>query len=215
MTRLVRALQDAITGKTAERIAYWDGEGFVDLAGAFAHGEIERNQIYIRLTDQTEIWVNGAQDLTWSRRVGGKEWQLPPFGFLVRGPRHFIAHQPSLDGSPGVIFVETPQSCWFSNPHASMERGGMEFSGCIRITREGEGNFRLDILEWEGEARFSTDRIPLRQITSVRAVDGSGRSLSSVQMLKEEDRWVMRSPEAPARVWISDELQGGDRNLSP
>jgi hypothetical protein len=215
MTRLIRALQDAITGQTAERIAYWNGDAFTDLAGAFADGSIARNQIYIRLTDQTEIWVNGALDQTWSRRVSGTEWQLPPFGFLVRGPEHFIAHQPSEDGSPGVIFVDTPEGCWFSNPHSLQERGGMAFTGCIRITREGEGDYRLDILQWGGEAVFSSDRIPLNQIKSLRAVDRNGQRLSSVNMIRTQEGWILQSPDEPATVWISDEVQGGDRNLSP
>jgi hypothetical protein len=214
-TRLLLALQASVTGKSTERIAYWNGEGFVDLAEALASDTADRNQLYIRLEDQTEIWINGSRSRSWLRRIRGLDWNLPPFGFVVRSPERVIAHLPEPDGRPGLSFIESPGSCWFSSPETLQEKDGMWFLGCIRLEKRDQGDYQLDIRQWSGSARFSFERLPLDQISSLKAVDVDGNLVRDVKIRKEDGYWLLESPANLKTVRISDHFQGGDRNLSP
>lgn len=213
--RLIAAVQEAFTGRTADRIAYWNGERFVDLGSALTDQSIRENRIYLRLNDQTEIWVNGSQNASWDRRVGGDTWTLPPFGFLIRGPDHFIVHQPDPAGSPGICFIETPTSVWFTSPGRIREKKGMTLQGSIQLHTLDEDLLRMDVEEWHGEARFSADRIPLNTPASIRALNSAGAPVADLRFTREGDNWTLKSSETLKTVWISERVGGGERNLLP
>lgn len=213
--RLLLAAQNALHGRRLERIAYWDGTAFESLSQILLHRKDLLNQLYLRLEDQTEIWVNGASDQDWSIRVAGKDWTLPPYGFVLRGPEHFLAHLPSSTGEAGLCWVEDADSVWLSSPRSMADLGGISFQGCIRLHILGEGVCKLDITEWNGRAIFDPEHVPFDRVASVRAVDTSGSPVQDVRFLQTDGRWELTSSASLQTVWLYRDVQGGERNLSP
>jgi hypothetical protein len=102
-----------------------------------------------------------------------------------------------------------------SSPGKASDLVGMSFIGCIQIQKGNRGSVRLDVQKWKGEARFDLSRIPLEKVLSVRAVDPTGNPVPDVSFLREGQEWVLRSSRPVKTVWLSDTIQGGDRNLLP
>ncbi|MDA3874168.1 MAG: hypothetical protein PF795_09425, partial [Kiritimatiellae bacterium] len=99
-------------GKEVDRIAYWTGDRFVDAGEAIQTDALERSQVYIRLWDQTEIWVNGDILNSWSLRVDGRELTLPPFGFVLRSEDLFVLNRPKWKKDPGSALIEQSDQKW-------------------------------------------------------------------------------------------------------
>lgn len=110
--RITEVLYPHLGGQEVDRIAYWTDEGFVDAGEAIQRGSLERSQLYIRLRDQTEIWVNGDLRNAWSLRVDGRDLTLSPFGFVLRSEKIFVLNNPGWKGTPGSALIETPGHTW-------------------------------------------------------------------------------------------------------
>ena len=212
---LVQVIQEAIAGRQAERFSYSDGKTLLDVGQAIHQGALTRNHLYIRLDDQTEIWVNGSSTLPWTVRVEEREWKLPPYGFVLRGPEAFIVHIPGPSGMNNTIVLQTPDQLWISSPEEELDQLGIRVKGCLRMTASAPGERRIDLMGWSGSASFQLETLGLRTVGSVRAVDVKGTPVPNVQMLQEEGRWVLRSETPLKTVWIFERVQGGDRKFSP
>ncbi len=119
--RIHEVLHGHLGGREVDRIAYWTGERFVDVGEAIAGDALQRSQLYMRLQDQTEIWVNGEFSSEWALRVDGHERILPPFGFVVRSDDLFILNLPQWNNQPGSAIIEKPGSLWLYSPEAEIE----------------------------------------------------------------------------------------------
>lgn len=122
--RFNRVLHRHLGGQEVDRIAYWTGERFVDAGEALQSDSLERSQLYIRLQDQTEIWVNGDLMNAWSLRVDGRELTLPPFGFVLRSQELFLFNRPRWKDQPGFSIIKQPRSLWRYGPEAESDLHG-------------------------------------------------------------------------------------------
>jgi len=213
--KLMDAFQEAFYHQRAERIAYWDGEDFVSLSSAFQKGIESRNQMYIRLTDQSELWVNGSDEDFWERRVGDTLWNLPPFGLLFRGPNHMIVHLPESEKTARRTGIKTPTSTWVFSLDQKFTYGGVRVQGSLHIQEEQKGEWRMDLTNWQGEARFDPETFSFDQVRSIKAIDVEGKVVSGLRFLREDQDWVLTSERNLKTVWISENLTGIERNLSP
>jgi hypothetical protein len=213
--RLIDILQEAISGRKAERFAYSDGTSLLSATQAMQAGTLSRNHLYIRLEDQTEIWINGSTRFSWDVRVEEREWRLPPFGFILRGPDSFVVHQPSANGLENTLVVRTPDFRWVSSPNEEVTHSGITLRGCIQLKRTGPGERILEIMDWSGSASISREVMSLQTVGTIRATDPEGNPVTDVRMMLEGDRWVLRSETPLKNVWIFERIQGEDRNFSP
>jgi len=109
---MLSALQPFYAGKTPQFIAWWDGRRMVSVSEAIARGVQESSQMYFQYPGGFEMWVNGALRKNWNVKTAGREWVLPPSGWLAVGP-DFLAASSMEDGkrldfirSPGFVFYD-------------------------------------------------------------------------------------------------------------
>ncbi|MEX2608114.1 MAG: hypothetical protein WD708_12295 [Kiritimatiellia bacterium] len=213
--RFNEVLHRHLTGKEVDRIAYWTGERFVDAGEALQNDALERSQLYIRLQDQTEIWVNGDLSSEWSLRVDGRELSLPPFGFVLRGQDLFVLNRPKWNDQPGSGIIKQPGDLWLYSPEAEIGESGIRVRGTLRIRQDAAEVITLEFADWRGEVVLSPGDFHLDRIGSIRAYDAEGNTNGGVAMKKVDDSWVLSSEAPLRRVVIYPELNGADLNFSP
>ena len=212
--KLISAFQKAFADKTAQRIAYWDGNQFVSFSQVIRKGLSGQNQMYIRLSDQSELWVNGAQTETWERRVGDKTWKLPPFGLLFRGEDELIFHSPDTREDPRVTFIQTSDSTWVSSPQKEQRLGGLSLKGSLELRKLSDRQWKIEISQWEGMMRIDQNVFPFPPGTSVQGIDREGNVLSNLELVQENGYWILKSSAHLKTVWIFEEQQEMKYNLS-
>ncbi|MGA0334019.1 MAG: hypothetical protein ACO3NW_08690, partial [Kiritimatiellia bacterium] len=213
--RIQELLQPHFAGAQVERIAYWGNEQFLDAGEALAADKLRDSRLYIRLDNETEIWVNGDLFGDWQVRVDGREILLPPFGFVVRGNHLFVMNLPEKDQAPGLCLLETENQTWVSSPGRVVDELQMSLQGCLQVTRLSEGEVQIDVADWHGEARISAELLRLKQIGSLRAIDREGESVRDLHLLRDGSDWIFQSDSPLRRIWISEKIRGREMNFSP
>ena len=189
----MQALQMRYAGRTAERIAYWDGERYVSGAHAIQSGIVERSQLYVLFDNGFEVWVNGSAKESWSVRVGRTVWALPPFGWVASG-EGMLALSATL-GEGRVDFVRSPEYLYWDGrgdetPYAEIaSRGPL----AIRVVDEDDA-WGLDVRAPGGTRRFGLGDV-VRQGASLREVslfgaDGEALGPAAVVVDDEGMNWV-------------------------
>jgi hypothetical protein len=210
-----QVLHAQLSGKETDRIAYWDGERFVDVAEALQSGHLESSRLYIRLDDQTECWINGDLLEDWHIRVDGRDLRLPPFGFVIRSDDLFAMNIPASEHADGWGVIEQPDSLWLYSPDQERTEFGVRLQGALRIHQTGEDAVVLDIADWQGEVGLQASRFPFEQVGSIRAVDGQGNRHLDLHLRRVDGEWVLRSELQLKQVRIYSDLTGADLKFSP
>ena len=213
--RIQNVLQPHFAAARSERIAYWNGKRFLNAGEALKEGVLKKSNLYIRLDNQTEIWVNGDLFDEWSIRVDGRDLTLPPFGFVVRGNDLFVLNSPKSRKKDGLTLLEAKNKIWVSSPGQEVEELTMRIHGCLQILKGDDGVVQIDIADWHGEARLSANLLQLDEIGSIRAVDHDGKTINDVFFQRKGDDWLLQSDERLRRIWISPEISGRDLKFSP
>lgn len=213
--RLQKPLRTLTHGRAPERIAYWDGERFLNGGEAIHSGALTRSRLYIRLKEQIEIWVNGDFDSDWTVRVDSLQTRLPPFGFVVRGEGCLILNGRTEEGHP-LSLTLTPETLWIRSPEQRVSLAGLGLRGelNLRFPRDG-GPAVLQIHDWRGEIRISAETLGLEKVGTVEARDAEGKPLSDVEFVREGGDWVLRSPGPPREVKVYREIRGEETNFLP
>lgn len=213
--RIQRLLQPRFAGVRDERIAYWNGERFLDAGEAIQQGVLADSQMYIRLEGETEIWVNGNLFDAWQVRVDGRDIVLPPFGFVVRGNDFFVMNLPRDARHDGLCLLETEGQVWVSSPDKEVDALRMRLQGCLQIERSPDGGLIMDIADWHGEARFNADLLKLKKVGSVRGVNDRGEPIPDLHFERIGDEWILQTDAPLRRLWISPEISGREMKFSP
>lgn len=213
--RFQRALHPRLAAATPDRIAYWDGERFLDMARAMANEAWRESRLYLRLADATEIWVNGHKTEDWEVRVDGEVHRLPPFGFVVRGTDLFALSAAVEGGSP-LWILETPDTLWIHSPDRETAYAGFAVRGSVQWRRrKGEKIVELTVGRGGGRARMEADRLGLTTVGTVEAENEEGEALSDVSLVREGGQWVLQGVEEGARIRIHPTVRGREKNFVP
>jgi hypothetical protein len=215
LRRFHEVLHPRLAGATADRIAYWDGERFVEATAAAMAGVLSDSRLYLRLNDATEVWVNGHPTEAWEVRVDGETYRLSPFGFVMRGKDLFALSTRTESGSTRCI-LENPDSVWIHSTDREMSWSGLTARGCVQL-RKGlvEGAVRLTIADWEGLVRIQVERLGMERIGTVQAVDAEGRQIPGAFLQREGNEWILRSDVPPAEVRIFPTVRGSEKYFVP
>ena len=213
--RIQSLLQPRFAGVKTERIAYWNGERFLDAGEAIQQDVLPDSQLYIRLEGETEIWVNGNLFDDWAVRVDGLDIVLPPFGFVVRGNDFFIMNLPRDVTHQGLCVLETATQIWVCSPEKEVNMLQMQLQGCLQIQRLPEGKLLMEIADWHGEARFAADLLKLDKVGSVRGINAQGENIPDLHFARGGDEWILQSDAALRRLWISPEISAREMKFSP
>jgi hypothetical protein len=214
--RLQEVLQPRINSLSAERIAYWDGQRFVDVAEALQSNVLAESRLYIRLTDATEIWVNGSFDQPWQVRVDAETLRLPPFGYVVRGSDFFAVNARTEDGKPYCI-LEAPESTWIHSLSRPITRSGFTVQGCVQIQRPQKDSPMtvIHIQDWFGRIEFNKDQLGLDAVGTVIAKDAEAQVVTDATLKQSNGVWTLESDQSIRTVEIYPTVRGIENNFVP
>jgi len=213
--RLLGTLQTLLDGRTCERIAYAGDNGFVDAAEALRLDVLHRSRLYLRLDDQTEIWVNGDLLDAWTLRVDDQRLVLPPFGFVLRGPKGWVIQALNEQGKPFAATI-APEQVWLHSPQGRSRFGGLELHGsaCVTPARDNApAQIELDM--WTGDVSVDATLLGLRQAGTVRGEDQAGNAIAAVPLELKGDVWVLRSDAPLRRVSVHGRVVGAETKFLP
>ncbi|MDF3127716.1 hypothetical protein P0Y35_00765 [Kiritimatiellaeota bacterium B1221] len=213
--RIQTLLQQHFSSAKIERIAYWSGDKFLDAGEAVAANVLQDSRLYLRLDSFTEIWVNGDLFDSWSVRVDGRELELPPFGFVVRGNDLLVVNLPGQDGEPGRTLLKGPGQTWVSSPGVELEELSMRLKGSLQVLELADGEYKLDMDDWQGEAWISNEVLTIEQVGTLRGITEDGRPVNDLILVRQGEGWLLKSDAAVHRVWVSPEISGSDLKFSP
>ncbi len=213
--RIQSLLQKHFASAKVERIAYWSGNKFLDAGEAVAAGILQDSRLYLRLDSFTEIWVNGDLFDPWKVRVDGREFALPPFGFVVRGNELLVVNLPGQPGEPGSTLLKGDGQTWVSSRGGELNELGMQLRGSLQIQEMDDGEMRLDIDDWHGEAWISGKVLKIKQVGTLRGITADGTRVNDLVLSREGDGWLLKSDSHIHRVWVSPEISGSDLKFSP
>lgn len=213
--RIQAMLQPHFAGARVERIAYGDGTSLVEAGEALQADVLKKSRLYIRLDTETEMWVNGDLFADWSVRVDGRTFELPPFGFVIRGNELFVMNSPKNEHNQGLCLLAGPEQIWVSSPDQKVEELGMRIQGCLQVLRKNDGKVQIDIGDWYGEARIEAGVLKLERIGTIRGIDQNGEAVTDIRIKQDGDHWILQSDSRLQRVWISPEISGREMKFSP
>jgi len=190
--RLLETLDAAIRGAEAERIAYWHEGRFLDAGEARSEQVLNAGRLYLRLSNQTEMWVNGNLTEEWTVRIDGVSFSLPPFGFAVRGENLLLTRHPSTDSEPELARILQPGRVWLHSPEHVHEEAGLRVRGSLDL-RQTENGLHLSAPDWRGEVTLLTSHFPLRRLDSITAYDRQGNEVEDLDVEQTEEALRLRS----------------------
>ena len=120
---MMHAIQRRALGQPVVQLRYRTDLGLAPLARALRDDQWRRSQLYLLLGDALELWINGHPEEVWTVELAGRDYELPPFGWLVRGDDLFAFS--GLYEGRRIDFVESPDYL-FMDPR---EAGEIEFKG--------------------------------------------------------------------------------------
>lgn len=194
-----------------QRFAYWDGSRFLEGAEALHEAAYLRSRVYLRLSDGSEIWVNGDLFANWHLKVDGRDVELPPDGWVARGNgfevlvglnRHGDLFAAGRDGD----------RLWLDSPASASEFRGLQAQGFVRLRPSLPGlPARLETLRDTQSIQLSAAALGLQQIGSLQTLQGP----PTLRPQWHEPVWIF--PDLPADTVLQLHERGSspDANFSP
>jgi len=215
--RILSVLHPRIGRQGVERIAYWNGERFLDLGEAMAQEVLEQSQLYIRLDDATEIWVNGSRVQDWSLRVDGRLLRLAPFGFVVRGEDFFVLR--GHEGSSGLLsIVEHGEGVWLHSPDQETGIEGLVAHGCVMVdAAQAPAVLELTLCKGARQVRIDPEHFGMEQVGTVELLDGEGRPVPDAALVDDpngQGKWL-RNPEEVRKIRIFRYIRAHETKFVP
>ena len=134
---MIQQLQQYYANEPVEKILYFNGKDLVPIEKAIPEKSTERGMVYIRYTNGLEIRVNCNPKENWSVQSGGKNYLLPPNGWVAELPGKFLEYSAIVDGHR-VDFVHGPQYSFFNANGRTTDFGPIKTSHAYVIRPEGK-----------------------------------------------------------------------------
>ncbi len=174
---LLQAVQARYGLETPQRIAYWDGQGLVNVSEALDRNlPATRRQLHVEYANGLKLWLNDHPTENWVVEADGRKRILPPAGWAACHAKSGLDSYSALEGSR-VDFLACPEYLYqdgrgqlFSTP-AAASRGGL----AIRPLNARQ----LEVVHISGEEAFTVRRPFGRRgsATVCTAFEASGRPL--------------------------------------
>lgn len=214
--RVLTPLHRMFTANRVARVAYRHGDLLLDLPEAIETGALERSQLYLRLENGTEIWVNGDPFGNWRVRVADTLHELPPNGFIVRGDEFLLLHALNPDGFPHTA-SRAPGEVWLDSPASRHLFEGLSAQGSVRVLRGQRG--QPTEIELSGPAlgaiHLSPAVLGLESVGTLRATDATGGEVTGVTLQREEEKWVLHAPPELRALRVFPRPVGPETKFSP
>lgn len=198
--RILGPMHQLFTTDTVVRLAWWDGQRFVEAGEAMRSGDWVRSRVYFRMESGTEIWVNGDLHGNWRIRAGGDQYELPPSGFMVRGEDLRMVH---AQDEAGLAYTAawTPAVRWLDSPSSTQHFSGMAGRGLLRLERDdAKQRASFSFRDARGEIFVSSEAVAGRR-NAVGSVTVSAGD--AVEMSAAEDGWWIQAADGSHSIEFS------------
>lgn len=110
---MMQALQSRYHMIPVETILYRAADGrMLTISEALPIGAHKENQVYVKYKNDLEIYANADKQKHWKVSLGGREYDLPPYGWVAIAP-DFLEYSAEFDGrridycdSPGYTYMD-------------------------------------------------------------------------------------------------------------
>lgn len=134
---LLQPVQSRYALEPVDAILYGRGEGLIPSPDALLNGAWRENRLYTRYANGVETWINGNADRDWAVTAGGREYVLPPYGWVALENGNFVAGSYSVDG--GRMDRAVTENCVFLDGRGRMRRfGGVATDGSVAVILDEE-----------------------------------------------------------------------------
>jgi len=144
---LMQGVQREYLTDTAAEIRYHDGERYVTTGQALRAGVVKLGRVRVRYSRGLTMHVNYNAKRNW--RVG--EYELPPFGWLIKKPGKILAYSALVQGGR-VDYVRCSEYIYINTGDRRVRIDTLDVAGAVWLKREGK-RWRLipcgDLGGWE------------------------------------------------------------------
>lgn len=135
---MMMAPQQAYLTDTVEEIRYHDGQRFVTTEQALAGGANATGRVRVRYRRGTVVHANLSQTEPWTVPELGRDWVLPPNGWLVTGPEELFAAGIMVDGARRDV-VRSREYLYLNSGLTPAVEGPVAVTGAVFLRRAGAG----------------------------------------------------------------------------
>ncbi|MCX7014794.1 MAG: hypothetical protein NTW86_19975 [Candidatus Sumerlaeota bacterium] len=151
---LLQALQQRYAMIPVEDIRYFNGQALVDSSTALATDAYLRQQIYVRYAGGLETWTNLSFDDEWTVTVDGRDYRLPPSGFVARKPGDILEYSAEIDGARHDL-VDCDAYLYLDSRDHPAHTKNLAVDGIVAVKREGANAWRMIPAGWCDAATIS------------------------------------------------------------
>lgn len=195
----LRALQEVIQASLRPRILWADEQGYVAVEEALYGGAIAKERLYFRYAPDVEIWVNGGKE-PWILWAGGREWTVPPSGWLALGPT-LTALSLEQDGAR-IDYVAAPDYLYFDGRGEHTQYEWLKGRGPVVAWRDQKRPMEIiDVMEKGGVAVHRDSGIDFEGVR-LDSFDRKGEFLGRGEVMYEAPWWYVDGPPGTRR-WVA------------
>lgn len=142
---LMQQLQRRYNMVPVETILYRAADGrMLTISQALPIGANKRGQVHIKYKNGLEIYANHNNAEHWKVTLGGREYDLPPWGWVAAAP-DFVEYSAEFDGRR-VDFVDSPEYTYMDAGDTPFDFGPMKRSGQVVIKKNAPGGPKTIVL---------------------------------------------------------------------
>ena len=135
---LLHGLQQEYLTDTVVDIRRHDGMRFVSTSEMLKHGGIEQGRIKITYSRGLQVYVNYHRQQPWELELDGRQWVLPPDGWIAEQPGRLLAFS-ALVGGRRLDYVSCPAYLYLNSNGEPQTFGGLTVKGAVFVKRSPEG----------------------------------------------------------------------------
>lgn len=178
---LMQALQEEYLPDTVTRIEYYDGQKFLPPSQALLSGAYKRGQVRVTYKGGLLLTANLNGEENWQVVQAGREYILPPWGWIATGGRRQILAYSALVEGKRMDYVQSPQYIYAHGGELVRRVGPLEVQGAAWLKRQKDGWLLLPcghLGYWNAEQRL--EKIPPDRGTPLLIVEPGALGMSSI-----------------------------------
>jgi len=177
-------------------ILYHKGGRYMDITQALKTGANAAKQVVVRYANGLEVAVNCNPQERWVVELGGKQYDLSPFGWAARDGQGFEEYSTEIEGAR-VNFVRSPEYLFADGGGQWRDFGPVATDGAVAVRKTPRGG--PEVLVISKPTRLA---IEAGEGAQVEALDEDESPLGAPAVVREGRRLVFSHVEGAASYLI-------------
>jgi len=133
---LFQGVQSEYLTDNATEIRYHNGTDFVTTSQMLNEGSDAMGRVKVTYSRGLTVYVNYNAQKNWTVNAGGRNYELPPYGWVIIKPGQILSYSALVNGNR-VDYVKTPDYYYMNTGTLTANDGPIELKGAVYIKREG------------------------------------------------------------------------------